>query len=222
MNRYQLALFDFDGTMADTAGDMVNALNILLKRYKKSPLPLEQLRCYVSNGTPALLKIGFGCTPNSSNFEELKNQFLEIYEENVCSYTVLFSGMEKILEQCEKTNLPWGIVTNKPEYLTILVLNQLGLSDLVACLVGGDTISERKPSPAPILHACSMVDIAPEHSVYIGDSSRDIDAGKAAGVETVAAAYGYILPGDDPYGWGAHYSVDTVGDIAHRLWSNHT
>lgn len=218
MNKYKLALFDFDGTLADTAGDMAGALNILLQSKNKKPIPFDQLRPHISNGTPALLKIGFGLSPNGVKYELLKSSFLEIYEENICIHTDLFPGISDILERCQNTNLPWGIVTNKPEKLTLQIIEQLGLSSKVACVIGGDSLPERKPSPMPLLHACKLTGFAPQDAVYIGDSVRDVQAGINAGLDTIGVTYGYIPPNDDPKLWKAKYLIDSVAEIADLLW----
>ena len=220
MNKYKLALFDFDGTLADTAGDMAGALNILLKSKNKNPIPLDQLRPHISNGTPALLKIGFGLSPNGLKYELLKSRFLEIYEEKICVYTNLFPGIVEILKRCQDTNLPWGIVTNKPEYLTLQIVEQLGLSSQVACVIGGDSLPERKPSPLPLLHACKITGFLPRDAVYIGDSVRDVQAGINAGLDTIGVTYGYIPPNDDPQSWKAKYLIDTAAEIADHLWQS--
>ena len=218
MNKYRLALFDLDGTLADTAKDMAGALNMMLEDRSQATIPFENLRPHVSNGTPALLRLGFGCSPGDEMFEELRVEFLDIYENNICVNTDLFPGIREILDRCIETGLIWGIVTNKPEYLTRRLIDELELSDSVACVIGGDSLPKRKPDPLPIVYACGMVDIEPHYSIFVGDSIRDIEAGKGAGVETLGVTYGYIPPGDDPNSWGADYLVDTVPEIGSTLW----
>lgn len=220
LNNYELVLFDFDGTLADTARDMINALNVLLSAKSMPSADFETLRPYVSNGTPALLQWGFGCSPKDAQFEELRRAFLEIYENNLCVQTVLYPGMDEILKQCEETKVAWGIVTNKPEYMTRLIVEQLGLANRVACIVGGDTLKLRKPDPAPVLHACDCVRVPPAKAVFVGDSWRDIEAGQHAGLTTIGVTYGYIPPDDNPETWGADYLVDSISEIADLLWMN--
>ncbi len=207
-----------DGTLADTARDMVLALNLLLQSKSKDPLPFEQMRCHVSNGTPALLKHGFNLVPEDEEYEPLKDKFLEIYQDNICTGTVLFPGVQELLDRLESAGTAWGIVTNKPEYLTIELVERLGLSKSVGCIVGGDTLPERKPSPTPIYHACKLTNVLPSKSIYIGDSIRDIQAAQAAGMDSIGVTYGYIVPSDDPYHWGADYVVDSVPEIARHIW----
>ncbi len=218
MNKYPLALFDFDGTLADTARDMVNALNLLRASKSKEPLPFERLRPHISNGTPALIRLGFNCAPEENGFQELREEFLDLYGQNLYSETVLFPGIGAILEKMNETGIRWGIVTNKPEYLTVQIVEHLGLSDSVACVVGGDTLPQRKPNPLPVIHACKLAGISPNSSVFIGDSIRDIEAGRDAGLHTIGVTYGYIPPHDDPKSWGADYLIDTVAEIPAQLW----
>ena len=220
MNNYKLVLFDFDGTLADTANDMVGALNELLSINSKAPIPIDTLRPYISDGTPALLKFGFGCVPGEKIFDELRLEFLKIYEENVCVDTALYPGIREILTRCQQTSLPWGIVTNKPEYLTRQILDQLGIIELAACVVGGDTLPQRKPNPEPVIHACNIAGVEPESAIFIGDSSRDMEAGKRARLATIAVAYGYIPPNDDPYRWQADITINSTSEIPQILWKS--
>ena len=218
MNKFPLALFDFDGTLADTARDMINALNLLRASKSKEPLPFEHLRPHISNGTPALIRLGFNCAPEENGFQELREEFLDLYEQNLYSETVLFPGIDAILEKMNETGILWGIVTNKPEYLTVQIVEHLGLSDSVACVVGGDTLPQRKPNPLPVIYACKLAGISPNSSVFIGDSIRDIEAGRDAGLHTIGVTYGYIPPHDNPKSWGADYLIDSVAEIPAQLW----
>lgn len=220
MKKYRLALFDFDGTLADTARDMANALNYLLEEESKERIPFEKLRPHVSNGTPALLRLGFGCSPGEDRFEELRLRFLGLYENYLCVHTKLFPGIRSILNRCIETGVLWGIVTNKPEYLTLRLVDQLDLADKASCVIGGDSLPQRKPHPLPITHACKLTDTTPDDCLFIGDSVRDIEAGSAAGVGTLAVTYGYIPPDDDPIAWGADFIVDTVPEISAILWDS--
>ena len=220
LNQFQLVLFDFDGTIADTARDMINALNMLLHEYSMQTVEFEDLRAYVSNGTPALLKHGFNCSPEDENFDVLRKEFLRFYEENLCVQTVLYPGTQPILERCQKTGISWGIVTNKPEHLTRMIVQQLGVTDSVACIVGGDTLKYRKPRPEPVIYACDLAGIEPQNAIFVGDSWRDVEAGREAGLITVGASYGYIPPEDDPNEWNADFIIDSISDVEKILWAN--
>ncbi len=218
LNHYQLVLFDFDGTIADTARDMIHALNLLLKERSKPPVAYEELRAYVSNGTPALLRHGFGCLPGDAQFETLRERFLKIYEDNLCVQTTLYPGTTELLAECQRLGIAWGIVTNKPERLTRLIVQQLSMADSIACIVGGDTLKQRKPDPAPVTHACRLAHTAPQRAIFVGDSWRDIEAGRRAGLTTVGATYGYIPPDDSPNEWGAEHIIDSISEVADILW----
>ncbi len=220
LNQYDLVLFDFDGTIADTARDMINALNLLLRKYSKPTVNYIELRSYVSNGTPALLHHGFGCSPGDVEFDNLRKEYLQIYRDNLCIQTTLYPGTDSVLVKLEESGIAWGIVTNKPEHLTRLIVEQLGLSNRVACVVGGDTLKERKPDPTPVTHACKLVATQENKAIFVGDSWRDIEAGGRAGLKTIGVTYGYIPPDDDPQQWGADYLIDSIEEIGKIIWDN--
>jgi phosphoglycolate phosphatase len=147
-----------------------------------------------------LVKLGF---PDAvgDEFERLRLRFLELYSQNLAENTCLFPGIEQVLDDLERRGLPWGVVTNKPGWLTDPLLVALGLDQRAGVVVSGDTVAERKPHPLPLLHAAGVIGISPEHCVYVGDAERDIQAGRAAGMTTVVAAYGYLSDEDDPDRW---------------------
>ncbi len=200
----QLILFDLDGTFADTAPDMAAALNLLRRRHGRPPLPLARIRPFASHGAAGLLKVGFDLTPADPVFEPLRQEYLRIYETILVEETAPFPGMVELLEALETRGLPWGIVTNKASALAKPLLEQLGFLERAHCLVCGDTTRRPKPAPDPLLYACDVIGVAPEHSWYIGDTERDIQAGLAAGMRTLAAMFGYLGPNEDPRHWGAH------------------
>ncbi|MGQ9659807.1 MAG: HAD family hydrolase [Thermochromatium sp.] len=206
--RAGLVLFDLDGTFADTAPDMAAALDTLRCRHGRPPLPFSQVRPYASHGAPGLLKIGFGLTPGDPDYEPLHHEYLRIYESALVARTVPFPGMVELVDALDARGLPWGIVTNKATALAKPLLAQLGFLDRLACLVCGDTTPRPKPHPDPLLYACDLVGIAPERGWYVGDAERDIQAGLAAGMGTLAALFGYLGPDDDPHTWGAHGMIE--------------
>jgi len=218
MNDIQAVLFDLDGTLVDTAPDMANALNTLLQRHGHPGLSNEIVRPYVSHGATALVKLGFGLTEKDPDFADLRQQFLDIYAADLDRYSRTFPGMEEVLQHLEQQPLPWGIVTNKPGYLTEPLLDKLGLRKRSACVVSGDTTARRKPHPDPLLHACEVLKQSPKRVVYIGDAERDIKAGNSAGMPTLVATFGYLSEQDQPDTWGAS------GLVAHPLdilkWMN--
>jgi len=201
-------LFDLDGTVADTAPDLAFALNETLKLNNKLPLPFEKIRPVVSHGGRALIELGFSYSPEHEHYETVRQQLLDIYLNNIARETVLFPGMAELLEALETNDLPWGIVTNKPGWLTDPLMDALELTHRAACIVSGDTTSNSKPHPEPMYYACQQANLDPKHCVYVGDAERDIEAGRAAGMKTVAALFGYLLEDDDPTTWKADFSIN--------------
>ena len=206
-------LFDLDGTLLDTAPDLADALNSLLQENRCEPLPYEYIRPVVSHGGMALIKLGFNIDSSDATFEPLRQRLLDIYRENISRHTQPFPGINELLDNIEQRGLNWGIVTNKPGWLTEPLLKDLGLFDRAACVVSGDTLDERKPHPAPMLHACELANSRPEQCVYIGDAQRDIEAGNNAGMQTLVALFGYIQKGDDPYSWNANSLIEQPADL---------
>lgn len=213
MGDTQAVLFDLDGTLLDTSLDMGSALNRLLMEHGRKPLPLERIRSKVSHGANALVQLGFGLPPEDSWFDQLRLGFLRYYEKDLCTHTSLFDGMSTVLGYLETHCLPWGIVTNKPAYLTEPLLQELGLLSRAACIVSGDTLDTRKPCPEPLLYGCRLAGGEPQASIYIGDAERDVQAGKEAGMTTLIATFGYLATDDQPETWGADGMVDQPEDI---------
>ena len=207
-------LFDLDGTFADTAGDLAFALNQTLARYRRPPLPYDTIRPFVSHGAAALVRLGFTMAPDDPGFEERRRYLLAVYRGNLCRETRLFDGLDALLQRLEQCRIPWGIVTNKPAWLTDPLMDALGMTPRAASIVSGDTCTNRKPHPEPILHACAEMAVDPGQCVYVGDAERDIVAGRAAGTPTVAALYGYLLPEDKPESWNADAWVTHPSDLA--------
>lgn len=213
MSRIDTVLFDLDGTLVDTAPDMGHALNTLLQEYGRAPLEAAAIRPWVSHGSRGLIFLGFGEEPGGERFEEYKERFLALYESRVCAGSRLFEGMDEVIDDLDRRRSPWGIVTNKPHYLTRALLEALGLHQRAACVVSGDTIPQRKPDPAPLLHACRLLDRDPGGCVYVGDAQRDIEAGTRAGMATLVALFGYLGEHDRPVEWGATGLVATPAEI---------
>ena len=210
---YSAVLFDLDGTLVDTAPDMVAVLQSLQEEHGLDPVGYQEGRSYVSNGAAGLLRLGFPDRDDEA-IETLRLAFLERYADQLCVHSALFAGMETLVDRLDNDGLPWGVVTNKPQHLTDPLLVALGLNQRVACSVSGDTLPQRKPDPAPLHHACQLAALEAARTLYVGDSSRDIDAGRAAGMGTIAAAYGYIAPGDDSASWGADVIANDTQELA--------
>jgi 2-phosphoglycolate phosphatase len=195
-------LFDLDGTLVDTALDMVGVLFDMLDTHGGDKLPYELARASVSNGSLALIRLAFPAAEERSQLE-LQQEYLDRYEKTVCRDSVLFPGMPELIDTLDRNGLPWGIVTNKPGRLTQPLLEQLNILERAACAISGDTLPERKPHPAPLLLASRQIGIKPEKTIYVGDAQRDIEAGRRAGMSTIGVTYGYITAEDDPDLWGA-------------------
>ena len=206
-------LFDLDGTLADTALDLGYALNALLAEHGKPALPQNIIRPVASHGAPGLLKLGFGVARDDPQFAPLRTRFLELYQTHLTRHTRLFPGVPELLDALAARDIRWGIVTNKPAFLTDPLVAQLGIADDAVCIVSGDTTANRKPHPEPMLHACQLSGSQPDECLYVGDAARDIEAGRAAGMKTLVARFGYIGPEDHPETWGADGMIDKLSDI---------
>jgi len=193
-------LFDFDGTLADTAADLSRAVNRLRSARGLPKLPLEALRPHASSGARGLILAGLGIAAGHADYEPLRKAFLQNYENEICIDTRLFPGMLELLSGIEARRLRWGIVTNKSSHLTHLLVRALGLEARVACVVSGNTTAHLKPHPASLLHAAAELSLAPRECVYLGDDLRDIQAARAAGMRSVAVGWGY---GGDVESWQA-------------------
>jgi len=209
-------LFDLDGTLLDTAPDMVAALNTICAEEGASEVDYESARAFVSNGAAGLLRLAF---PRFDPVRDsaLQQRYLDRYADRLAVETQLFPHLDTLLDLLEQATVPWGVVTNKPGYLTDPLMEALGLHRRSSCTVSGDTLAERKPHPRPILFALEQIAVDPARSIYIGDARRDIDSGRAAGTATVAVRYGYVEPGQDPSTWGADYVVDTPAALVGLL-----
>ena len=214
-------LFDLDGTLLDTAPDLAAALNTVLEENERAALPFESIRPVVSHGGVALIKLGFKLGPDDPRFDPLRQRLLAVYRENISRRTTLFPGMGVLLDELEQRGLNWGVVTNKPGWLTDPLLKELQLYDRAACVVSGDTLQQRKPHPAPLLHACKLANTRPGQCLYLGDAERDIEAGKNAGMHTMVALFGYFTEKDQPHSWGATHLINEPGELLAWLDNGH-
>jgi len=209
-------LFDLDGTFADTAPDLGYAINAMRAARGLSPVPLADTRKVTSLGARGLLGVGFNMGPDHADYPAMREEFLSIYENNLCRDTVLFPGMARLIDSLENQGIVWGIVTNKAERFAKPLIEQLGYAARTACIIGGDTTGHLKPHPAPLLAACEIIGIGPTACHYVGDDHRDIEAGRAAGMRTVAVRFGY-LNGSNPDEWGADAVVSNPEEIEKLL-----
>lgn len=209
-----LILFDFDGTLADTAPDLGAAANRQRIRAGLEPLPLEVLRPYSSAGARGLLRCALNLMPTDEAYEAHRVQFLKDYEAAMTVDTCLFDGVPELLAQIKNEGMAWGIVTNKATYLATPIVKALGLAQECAVLVCGDTTAHSKPHPLPLLHAAQQAGYNVERCLYVGDDLRDIQAAQAAGMPSIAAAYGYCGPEHPPETWQA----DHCAYSAREMW----
>jgi phosphoglycolate phosphatase len=214
----KVVLFDLDGTLLDSAPDMLATVNHMRAARGHGPMALEALRPHVSKGSRAMSAAAFPELGGEVSPDMIR-EFLDVYAQVLGRHSVLFEGVPALLDAIEAAGSRWGIVTNKPEYLARQVLPGLGWEERCAILIGGDTLPQRKPHPLPLLHAAAGLGVEVGDCAYIGDDQRDIDAARVAGMPSVVALWGYRLPGDDPQAWGADALVEAVHDLLEpALW----
>ncbi|PSJ48157.1 haloacid dehalogenase [Zobellella endophytica] len=215
---FQAVLFDLDGTLLDTAGDMGAAANHVIASLGLPPLSDEVLSCTTSDGSYALLRAGIHpALIEQHGLEQLRRQMLAFYGANLCRHTRPYDGVEELLGWLDRRRIPWGVVTNKPAALTQPLLAGMSLFTRCGVTVSADTLPQKKPHPAPLLFAAERLAVAAAHCIYIGDHRRDIEAGRAAGMTTVAATWGYISTGENPDDWQADHRLGSVRALADWL-----
>jgi 2-phosphoglycolate phosphatase len=200
---FDAVLFDLDGTLADTAPDMARTVNLMREKRGLDPVPVSEVRPFVSQGARGMIGAAFHVRPDHPEFQGMREEFLQLYADNLCIDTELFPGMAELLDDLESRDIAWGVVTNKFERLARPVLSGLGLEDRAAVIVGGDTCPRPKPFPDPLLHAAGTLGIAPMRILYVGDDERDVQAARAAGMPVIVAGYGYLGDGPPPAMWSA-------------------
>jgi N-acetyl-D-muramate 6-phosphate phosphatase len=200
-------LLDLDGTLLDTAPDLARALNGLRAEQRLQPLAFEHIRPHVSNGANAVVRLGFP-DADTARFETLRARFLDLYRAQLVVETKLFPGFDQVLSQLEAHRIPWGVITNKPRWLTEPLLQQLGLYQRAGCVLSGDSLPVRKPDPLPLLTAARALNIEPERCLYLGDALRDMQAARAANMVALGASFGYIGAHDDVADWPVTAWID--------------
>ena len=209
-------LFDLDGTLLDTARDFWECLNRLRAEEKLEPLSFETVRCQVSHGGHALVRLGFGVLP-ADEHEALRMRLLNIYRRQLAKHTCLFEGGDEMLTEIERRGLHWGVVTNKPGWLTDPLMIEVNLHKRARAVVSGDTLPERKPHPLPLLHAAKALGVDPRHCVYVGDAERDMQAARAAGMYALVAGFGYLGDEDRADTWFSHGWLHTPLELIEWL-----
>lgn len=217
MSAIKTVLFDLDGTLVDTAPDMAAALDILCVEENQPAIPYEQVRPVVSNGSAALIKLAFGEVNDEIRLQHLKQRYLDIYQQNICIDSSPFKGIETVLDHIERNGLNWGVVTNKPGWLTLPLMDSLQLIQRAATIVSGDTTENSKPHPDPMHHACDEASSKSDECIYVGDARRDIEAGINACMKTLVANYGYIETNEDVNTWGADAIINSPEEILLHL-----
>lgn len=196
-------LFDLDGTLIDTADEFVPVVQSLRAEHDLAPMDAQRIRASVSNGARALVALGLEIDEQHPEFESKRLRLLELYSDVVGTLARPYPGIEALLRTIESQGIGWGICTNKPRPYTEPLLQGLALQPAPGTVVCPDDVAQRKPDPESLFLNCTQLGCQPGEAIYIGDHVRDIEAGKAAGMYTIAASYGYIEPGDDPSKWGA-------------------
>ncbi|MNO79350.1 Phosphoglycolate phosphatase, chromosomal [compost metagenome] len=206
-------LFDMDGTLLDTAPDFVAVCQAMLTAHGKPAVDNKLIEDVVSGGARAMVAATFDMDPEAPGFEDLRQEFLDRYQEHCAVLTRPYDGILELLDSIERSRLIWGVVTNKPVRFAEPVMQQLGLAERSAVLVCPDHVSRAKPDPEMLLLACKQLGVDPAEVLFIGDDLRDIESGRAAGTKTAAVRYGYIHPDDNPAHWGADVIVDKPLDL---------
>ncbi len=210
-------LFDLDGTLFDTAPDIIDALNRVLQHHGRDTVSLELLRSRINGGSLALLGHTFNIDEHHPDFAPLKEQLLSHYADITDYKSLVFTGMPELLDYLDANDMPWGIVTNRYTKLAQPLVKHFGLAERAQCLVGADLVEQPKPDPGSLLLACDLLKINPKETLYVGDSLTDIQAAHAAGMTAMLALYGYIPAKEDPITWGADYYVNNPQEILECL-----
>lgn len=216
---FKALLFDLDGTLLDTAPDFITAIQHMLKDRGLPPLADGELRNTVTNGSVGIIKKAFQIDQDHPQFKTLQDEFLSLYYDNIANKTALFTGLETVLGNCKSNSVTWGIVTNKPWKYTQAVLEQLGLAEQAATTICPDHVLQPKPDPEGLLLACSELSISPAECLYIGDHIRDIEAGRSAGMRTIAAGWGYIDKTECISDWQADWVVEESHQLNDLLFT---
>ncbi|WP_299978115.1 HAD-IA family hydrolase [uncultured Pseudoteredinibacter sp.] len=213
MSKLKAVLFDLDGTLIDTAPDFIRVVNQLLAEDKRPAISDESIRATVSAGSRALVQLAYNLNAGDEQVEAIRERLLKLYEQQLAIDSRPFEGINELLNKLGEHNIAWGISTNKPEYYTRLLMEQLPLDPSPAIVLSPDQVPNAKPAPDSLLIACEYIGCSVEEAIYIGDHERDIESGKRAGMPTIAAAYGYVPVGESAEDWNADYTIQSARDI---------
>jgi 2-phosphoglycolate phosphatase len=209
----EAVLFDLDGTLADTAPDMARTVNQMRTRRGLQPVSTESVRAHVSSGARGMLHAAFDIRSDHPDYAAMREEFLNLYADNLCVDTCLFPGMMQLLDRLEADDIAWGVVTNKFERFARPLIDDLGLGKRAAVVIGGDTCPRAKPFPDPLLFAAATMGVAPMNTLYVGDDERDVLAARAAGMPVVVAGYGYLGDGPPPSLWNSDGIVSSPAEL---------
>jgi 2-phosphoglycolate phosphatase len=206
-------LFDLDGTLIDSAPDLGGAADFMRTIRGLPSIALSAYRPMAGAGARGMLGIAFGLTPDHPDFETLREEFFSTYEQRLTQSTLIFPGVAEMLSNLVQRGTPWGVVTNKSSRFTVPLTGAMPLFATAGTIISGDTTAHAKPHPLPLLEAARRLNVAPERCVYVGDDERDIVAGLAAGMATVAVSYGYLGQNSDTSQWGAHATINSANAL---------
>jgi 2-phosphoglycolate phosphatase len=219
--KFQAVLFDLDGTLVDTALDFTLAVNRILQEEDRTTCSLNQVRNQISQGALAIIQMAFQDISDTNHLLHLRNRMVEYYNDNIAVHSNWYPGINDLLLDLQQRQIPWGVVTNKPEVLAKKLIGSILSKDISPhSIIGGDTLAYAKPHPAPMKLAATQCHVQPEQCIYIGDHARDIEAAHAAGMFAVAASYGYLNSDDNPHQWGANIVIDTPNALKNWLSEN--
>ncbi len=213
-------VFDLDGTLVDTANEFIIVVQALRAEHGLAAMDEGLIRCTVSSGARALVRIALNLQEGQAEFESKRLRLLELYSEVLGTAATPYPGIETLIIRLQEQGIAWGIATNKPRAYTAPLMRKLNFSPAPSCVVCPDDVTQTKPHPEPLYLSCKQIGCTPEQAIYVGDHQRDIEAGRRAGMYTIAAAYGYIEPGDDPAAWGANARVDCSTKLSTLILGN--
>lgn len=214
MTNVKAILFDLDGTLLDTAPEFIYCLNVLLQEEGKKPLTVEDIRGTISYGAKGMVEAAFNLSEQNPLFESLKKRFLALYHQDTGAKSQLFPGVSSLIERLSVHNMPWGIVTNKPQVFTQALIKRFPPLQKALCVVSGDTLLVQKPDPAPLLHACQTLNVLAQDCWYLGDAKTDVEASRGANMRCAIANYGYIPSHENTQNWQADCYLEQILDIA--------
>ena len=211
--KIQAVFFDLDGTLLDTAPDLAYAMNLLLDEHNKPPLVFDDFRFHIYGGTKTMLAHALAIDESDANYQDIRESYLQKYRQHLTKATTFFPYIEQVLEHLDELGIPWGIITNKPGWLTQPLMEHFAIDSRSCCIISGDDLEKRKPHPDPLLHAATLSQIDPTRAIYVGDTETDVIAARAAGMFSISMLYGYHQRDSRPDQWPTHALLETAAEI---------